>query len=134
MHWPRSWAARVRRVTPRLRRSNPTTCCAISSYHARAAGGCCTSRSERASRRPAAVDVLNGRAVPPRDLLAGEAKDRGDLVALGGTRRPAAQHDGQHALLVQPGALGQLLVVELVGFAEVVDASGGIHFRDSCRT
>src|SRR5439155_20487048 len=52
------------------------------------------------SGRPAAVDVLDRRLVAPGDLIARDPENFGDLVTFRRARRPAAQKDGQDALLI----------------------------------
>src|SRR5688500_8367718 len=75
---------------------------------------------DRRSRRPLAVEVLDGRLVAPGDLVARQAEDGGDAVAVLGAGRPAAQDDGDDALLVHAGQLGQLPGVEAALGAQLV--------------
>ena len=51
-----------------------------------------------------AVNVLDRRRVPPDDLIACQVKYGSDPVALDGAGSPAAQDDGQHALLIEADA------------------------------
>src|SRR5438067_10848781 len=71
--------------------------------------------------------MLDRRFMAPGNLIARGAQGGGDLVALGGTRRPAAQENRQDALLLDAGALGQLLVVDALFLAQLLDALGGFH-------
>src|SRR5439155_24913853 len=77
----------------------------------------------------APVDVLDRRLMAPGNLVARDAEDRGNLVALRRARGPAAQDDGQDALLVQSRAFRQLLVVDPLFLAQLLHALGGLHHR-----
>ena len=61
------------------------------------------------SPRAVAVQVLDGGLVAPGDLVARQAEDGGDGVALLGARCPPAQHDRHHPLLVLRGLVEGLL-------------------------
>src|SRR5262249_4934617 len=79
------------------------------------------------------VDVLDRRLVPPRDLVPGPPEHCGDLVPLCRARSPAAEDNGQHALFVEPGTLGQLLGVQAVLQAEIADGLEFVHRSRSVR-
>src|SRR5262245_13764245 len=80
-------------------------------------------------RRPLAVDVLDGRLVPPHDPLARQAEHLRDAVAVLRARRPAAQHDRQDAVLVHAGPLGQLPRVEAVLATQLIDTLEALSHR-----
>src|SRR5947208_16945576 len=74
------------------------------------------------SRGPLAVEVLDRGLVTPGDLIAREAEDRRDPIALQRARRPPAQYDRRHSLLVHVRALGKLSGVDPALDAELLDA------------
>src|SRR5689334_24310448 len=78
------------------------------------------------SRGPLAVDVLDGRLVAPGDLVARQAEDRGDTIAVLRARRPPAEHDRRHSLLVHARALGQLPGIDPALGAELLDGLEGV--------
>src|SRR5205823_11635434 len=73
------------------------------------------------SRRPLAVEVLDGGLVAPDDLVARQAEDAGDAVALLRAGRPPAEHDRQDARLVHARLLGKLPHVEAAGGTELIE-------------
>src|SRR5207302_605363 len=75
--------------------------------------------------------IAGGRVRVLLHLLARQAENAGDAVALARARRPAAQHDRRHARLIQAGALGQRLDIDLVLYAQVAD--GLEVFHDSAK-
>src|SRR5262245_7252274 len=77
--------------------------------------------------RPMSIDVLDRRLVSPQDLLARQAEHGRHLVAFLGTRRPAAQHDGQHARFIQAGFFRQLFDVDLVLRAQLIHSLWRFH-------
>ncbi len=68
-----------------------------------------------------AVEMLDWRLVPPGNLVGRHVEHGGDLLALGGTRRPTAENDGKRAAFVEAAALGQVADVEFMFAAEVGD-------------
>src|SRR4051794_2096216 len=74
-----------------------------------------------ASSGSAAVDVLNGRLVPPNHLVARQAEDRGDGVALLRAWRPPPQHNRRDTLLVHAGALRQLPGIDAALGTQLID-------------
>src|SRR5262249_13501129 len=89
-------------------------------------------REDEASRRPVTVDVLNRRLVSPGDLIARQPEDARHLVSFAGARGPPAEQDRQHALLVQPRLLRELLAIELMLAREVGDIPVLVHHKLLC--
>ena len=68
----------------------------------------------------------------PDDLVARQAEDAGDAVALLRAGRPPAQHDGQDALLFHAGLLGELPHVEAAALERrVVEAIAQARYTPS---
>src|SRR5262249_33635307 len=74
-----------------------------------------------------AVKVLDGRLVAPGDLVAREAEDRSDAIAVLRARRPTAERDRYHTLLVHVRALRQLPRVNPRLGAKLLDAFEGVR-------
>src|SRR5436309_9221442 len=77
-------------------------------------------------RGASTVDVLDGRLVAKRNLIPCQAKDFGDRIAILRARSPTAKKNRDNALLVEAGALGKLLRVDLVIDTKLLDGFGGI--------
>src|SRR5205807_8900606 len=71
--------------------------------------------------------MLDRRFMAPANLIAHGTQDGGHLVTLCRARGPAAQDDGQDALLIQPRAFREFLIVDTFFLAQLLDALGGLH-------
>jgi hypothetical protein len=85
------------------------------------------------SRRPLAVEVLDGGRMTPDDPAARQTGGRINAVALLGARRATAQHDRQDPLLVHARLFGQLPGVDPALGAELRDALWAPPARDAPR-
>src|SRR5271166_2632706 len=82
--------------------------------------GCCPGFAGR-SGRALSIEVLDGGLVAPGNLVACQPEDGGDAVPLLRAGRPPAKHDRDDHLLVQARAPGQLLSVDPVLGAQLLN-------------
>src|SRR6516165_6550892 len=73
------------------------------------------------------INMLNRRLVSPRNLIARQAEYCCDFIPFARARRPAAEHNGQDALLLQARLFGELAVIQLMLSAQFIDAFGCVH-------